>query len=204
MIKWLVRIGSVVGLLLIAFVGVMVLLGGGRTQVNTQASIELERSASTIYPYLTTGPLLMKWVSGMESFQSSEELRIGRRAQVVMSIGGHRHEVTSEVTAMQTPSSLQIRIEHAEFTDTIDYVLTEHQGPHGTATTLTQRANSHYKDLMIRLLTPLFQRDVERAMNENLATLKGLVEREPEVRAPHPMPGQNGFHGCCAPALPSQ
>jgi hypothetical protein len=41
-------------------------------------------------------------------------------------------------------------------------------------------------------------------MNENLATLKGLVEREPEVRAPHPMPGQNGFHGCCAPALPSQ
>ncbi len=103
MIKWLVRIGSVVGLLLIAFVGVMVLLGGGRTQVNTQASIELERSASTIYPYLTTGPLLMKWVSGMESFQSSEELRIGRRAQVVMSIGGHRHEVTSEVTAMQPP-----------------------------------------------------------------------------------------------------
>ena len=30
MIKWLVRLGSAVGLLLIAFVGVMVLLGGGR------------------------------------------------------------------------------------------------------------------------------------------------------------------------------
>lgn len=204
MIKWLVRIGSVVGLLLIAFVGVMVLLGGGRKLVYTQASIELARSAGVVYPYLTTGPLLMKWVSGMESFQSSEELRVGQRAQVVMSIGGHRHEVTSEVLAMDPPKSFQVRIEHAEFVDTIDYLLSEQQGPHGTVTTLTQRSSSQYKDLTIRLLTPLFQRDVERAMNENLATLKGLLEREPEVRAPHPMPGQTGFHGCCAPALPSQ
>ncbi len=204
MIKWLVRIGSAVGLLLIAFVGVMVLLGGGRKLVHTQSSIELERSVSTVYPFLTTGPLLMKWIAGMESFQSSEELRVGRRAHVVMSMGGHRHEVTSEVLAMEPPKSLQIRIEHAEFTDTVDYLLTEHQGPRGTVTTLTQRASSEYKDLIIRLLTPLFQRDVERAMNENLATLKGLCEREPEVRAPHPMPGQTGFHGCCAPALPSQ
>ena len=70
-------------------------------------------------------------------------------------------------------------------------------------TLLTQRSSSHYKDLFVRLLSPLFVRDVERAMTTNLATLQGLVEAEPSVVAPHPMPGQKGFHGCCAPELPS-
>lgn len=203
MIKWLVRIGSAVGLLLIAFAGVMVLLGGGRNVTRTEAHIEIDRPKSAIFPFLTDGPNLRKWIGGLESFQTTDDLKVGRRAQVVMVLGGRRHELTSEVLALTPPQSLTIQLDHAEFRDEISYSLVEHDGPSGKTTTLSQRGDTHYKELLIRLLTPLFARDVQRAMNDNLATLKGLVETEPMVSAPHPMPGQTGFHGCCAPELKS-
>ena len=203
MIKWLVRLGSAVGLLLIAFVGVMVLLGGGRNVATTEAEIEIDRPAAAVFPFLTDGPSLLKWIHGMESFQSTDEPKVGRRAQVVMVIGGRRQELTSETLAMVPPQSLTIRLEHAEFVDDIDYKLVEHDGPTGKTTTLHQRSLAHYNSLVLRLLTPLFAPDVEHAMKANLATLKGLVERGPVLKTPRPMPGQTGFHGCCAPELPS-
>ncbi len=203
MIKWLVRLGSAVGLLLIVFVGVMVMLGGGRNVANTEAQIEIDRPAESIFPFLTDGPSLIKWIQGMESFQTNDELKVGRRAQVVMVLGGRRHELISETLAMVPPRSLTVRLDHAEFVDDIDYNLVEHDGPSGKRTTLHQRSSAHYNSLVIRLLTPLFARDVEHAMKANLATLKGLVEREPMMNTPRPMPGQTGFHGCCAAELPS-
>lgn len=200
MIKWLVRLGAAVGLLLIAFVAVMLILGGGRQVSRVEAQVELGRPASMIYPWLTEGPRLLKWIRGMESFKpDSELLAVGQRAQVVVVFDGHRTEVTSELLAVQPPTLLKLRLENSEFTDEIEYTLAEHEGK----TLLTQRSSSHYKDLFVRLLSPLFVRDVERAMTANLATLQGLVEAEPSIVAPHPMPGQKGFHGCCAPELPS-
>ena len=46
MIKWLVRLGAAVGLLLIAFVAVMLILGGGRQLSRVEAQIELGRRDS--------------------------------------------------------------------------------------------------------------------------------------------------------------
>lgn len=196
MIKWLVRLGSAVGLLLIVFVAVMLLLGGGRHALRTEAHIDVARPADVLFPWLVEGPKLRKWIAGMESFESqSAEPQAGHKAQVVLVRDGRRYEVAAEIVAYKPPTLLQVRTDHIEFSDQVEYTLVEHDG----ITTLTQRSSATYKDLLLRLLTPIFARDVERAMNENLATLKALVETEPAAIAPHPMPGQKGFHGCCAP-----
>jgi len=200
MIKWLVRLGSAVGLLLIVFLAVLLLLGGGAKVSRAEAHIEIERPAGLVFPWLTEGPRLLRWISGMESFSpNSDEPQVGRRAQVVLSRDGRRYEVASELLAVQPPTLLKVRIDHSEFTDEVEYVLEEHYG----RTLLTQRSATQYKDLLIRLMTPLFARDVERTMNENLALLKGLVEHEPSQVPPHPMPGQKSFHGCCTEPSPA-
>jgi hypothetical protein len=92
MIKWLVRLGSAVGLLLIAFVGVMVMLGGGRhVSRHTEAQIEIDRPAAAIFPFLTDGPSLLKWIQGMESFQTTDELQGRRTSPSGHGLGGRRH-----------------------------------------------------------------------------------------------------------------
>lgn len=196
MIKWLVRLGSLVGLLLIGFVLVMLLLGGGSNVLRTEAHIEVARPAAVLFPWLVEGPKLRKWVAGMESFEpQSAETQVGQKAQVVLVRDGRRYEVASELVAFTPPTLLQVRMEHSEFADLVEYTLVEHDG----TTTLTQRSSTQFRDMLFRLLTPLFSRDIERAMNENLATLKTLAETEPQTAPMHPMPGQKGFHGCCAP-----
>ncbi|HNO69490.1 MAG TPA: SRPBCC family protein [Pseudomonadota bacterium] len=196
MIKWLVRLGSAVGLLLIVFVGVMLLLGGGGRALRTEARIDIARPAAVVFPWLVEGPKLHKWVSGLESFEpQNSEPQVGQKVQMVLVRDGHRYEVTREFTAYTPPTLLQVQLEHSEFSDQIEYTLVEHDG----ATTLTERSTAHYKDLLYRLLVPLLSRDTERSMNESLATLKALVETDPMPIPPHPLPGQKGFHGCCAP-----
>jgi hypothetical protein len=194
MIKWFVRLGSVIGLLVIAFVFVLLLLGRDGRYTRTEAQIDIARPASVVFPWLSEGPLLLKWVSGLESYvPNGQEPRLGLRAHMVQIQRGCRFEMIQETTACSPPTLLQLRLSHAEFSSVIEYTLVEQNGH----TSLTQRATTNYHDFMTRLLLPLFAKDMDRALFQDLLKLRTLLESEP-VSAP-PSPSETGFQGCCAP-----
>lgn len=195
MIKWFIRLGSAVGLLLIGFVLLMLVLGGGKTLSHTELSIEISRPAETIFPFLVEAGRMKRWMSALETLDTpSDRLQMGQNGQMVVRQDGTRYELNLTVTELAAPTRLKLLAGHTDFSCTTEYLLFEHDG----TTTVTERVTSHYNDWFIRLLTPVFASDVKRALRQDLGRLAAIVQNESTVQPPRPRPGEVGFHGCCA------
>jgi uncharacterized protein YndB with AHSA1/START domain len=199
MIKWLVRIGCAVGVLVIAVAGCLVLLGGGRRIAHTQTSVTFNHPAAQIWPWLVEPAHLKQWLGGfVDSIpENGGGLRVGARSKEIVELDGRRWEIGSQITALEPPRRIVLHMTTAEFEDDTEYLLTEHDG----VTEVTYKNDAHYTTLIARLMSPIICHDVERKVQTDLAKLKGLLVREPpQTLIAPPKPGsQPAFAGCCAP-----
>lgn len=205
MIKWVVRFGAAVGVLLLLFVGTMLLLGGGREVAVVESSTVISRPAATIFPWLTEPARLKQWLGGLVEIvpQTEGGARLGARSREVLFMDGQSWPLQTEITGFEPPRRLVVHVTGEGFTDDHEYLLEEHQEAGVTSTQITVKSSARYQLLFSRLMAPLVNRDVERTLRKNFATLKGLVEREPPL-APRPIGSGPAFKGCCAEPAPGQ
>ena len=202
MIKWLVRIGCAIGILVIVVVGGLVLLGGGRRIAHSQTSVTFNQPAARIWPWIVEPPRLKQWLGGfVDSIpQNGSGLRVGARSKELIDWDGRRWEILSEVTELDPGRRLKLHMVADSFEDDTGYVLEEHDG----VTQVTYTNDAHYTMLIARLMSPLINHDVERKVQTDLAKLRGLLEHEPATVIAPPRPGNtSAFAGCCAPEPPS-
>ncbi len=203
MIKWLVRLGCAVGILVIVVVGGLVLMGGGRRLAHTQTAVTFRQPAARIWPWLVEVPRLKQWLGGfVDSIpEDPHGLRLGARSKEIIEMNGRRWEIQSEVTEFEPHHRLKLHMVNADFEDHTGYLLDEHDG----VTEVTFVSDAHYTSLMSRLMAPMISREVERKVQTDLATLRGLIEREPATAIAPPRPGNTpAFAGCCAPEPTAQ
>jgi uncharacterized protein YndB with AHSA1/START domain len=197
MIKWLVRIGCAIGVVLIVLTGGLLLAGGGRRLAHTETVVYFNHPAAQLWPWLVEVPRLKQWLGGfIDSIpEDSGGLRVGARSKELVELDGRRWEIGSQVTALQPGQRLALHLVADEFEDDTEYLLEERGG----VTMLTYKSDAHYRPLLARLLSPLISRDVERKVRSDLAKLDGLLAREPATLVTPPKPGsQPAFAGCCA------
>lgn len=205
MIKWLVRVGAVIGVLLILFVATMLLLGGGREAAVYEQKTIFSRPAASVFPWIVEPSRLPQWLGGLVETVPEQPggPRVGSRAREIMNVDGQRWEMRSEITAYDPPRRIALHLTADGFSVDSDYVLDEsvHEGV--AMTTMTYRSTARYEHLLTRLLSPLMRDSVERKLRADFAMLKGLVEREPAM-APRAVPSGPAFKGCCAEPPPGQ
>lgn len=197
MIKWLVRIGCAIGILLIVGTGGLLLAGGGRRTAHTEAVVYFNYPAAKLWPWLVEVPRLKQWLGGFVDSvpEDGGGLRVGARSKELIDLDGRRWEIGSQVTALETDRRLALHLVADGFEDDTEYLLEEQAG----VTRLTYKSDAHYSMLLARLMSPLISRDVERKVRADLAKLDGLLAREPATLITPPKPGsQPAFSGCCA------
>lgn len=204
MIKWLVRIGCAVGVLVIAAAGCLVLLGGGRRIAHTQTAVTLNYPAAQIWPWLVEPAHLKQWLGGFVDSIPADQggLRVGAQSTEVLDLDGRRWELHAQITALEPPRHLALHMSAAEFEDDTEYLLEEHAG----VTQVIYKNDAHYTMLLARLMSPIINHDVERKVQTDLAKLNGLLAREvPSTLVAPPRPGAKpAFAGCCAPEPEAQ
>ncbi len=202
MIKWLVRIGCAIGVLLIVVTGGLILAGGGRRIAHSEVVVYFNHPAAQLWPWLVEAPRLKQWLGGfVDSLpEDGGGLRVGARSKEIVNLDGRRWEIGAQITALEPDRRLALHLVADEFEDDTEYLLEEHGG----VTMLTYKSDAHYKMLLARLMSPLISRDVERKVRTDLATLDGLLAREPATLITPPKPGsQPAFSGCCAAEPPA-
>src|SRR5258708_7735998 len=130
MIKWLVRIGCAIGILVIVVTGGLVLLGGGRRIAHVETSANFNHPAAQIWPWLVEAPRLKQWLGGfVDSIpQDRGGLRVGARSKELVDLDGRRWEIASEVTALTPPRRIKLHMVADDFEDDSEYLLEEHAG----------------------------------------------------------------------------
>lgn len=203
MIKWFVRIGCAIGVLLIVATGVLLLAGGGRRIAHTELAVSFNHPAAQIWPWLVEPPRLRQWLTGFvdsipddKGTADSAHLRLSARSTEIIELDGRRYEIRSQVTALEPGRRIALHMIADGFEDDTEYVMEERDG----STVLHYKNDAHYTMLIARLMSPIICREVERKVKTDFGKLRELLAREPAAVIPPPRPGsQPAFSGCCAP-----
>lgn len=180
--RWvLYTLASLLGLLLIAVMALLV-MGGGRGESRLQASIEIDRPATTVFAWLIEPARQKSWVGWLidiRNIQSASPGAAGARDIWVMedrNNGNQRMEITVDVTRVETPRRVESRL-HAPggFDGTVDYTLDELSADR---TRLTYTATYRYDHWLAKILEPVIRRSAQGKLEEDLARLKQRAEAE--------------------------
>jgi uncharacterized protein YndB with AHSA1/START domain len=137
-------------------------------------SVQIERPAAAVFPYLTDGEKLRQWVGGLVESTALTEggARVGARSREVVEERGQRFELETEITRYAPNEVLQARITSKGFETLSTYRLQEDGG----RTRLTSVLESRYTMLLARLLAPIVTRQAQKKLEADLDRLKRLVE----------------------------
>lgn len=198
MIKWFVRIGCAIGVVVIVVTGVLLLAGGGRRLAHAEVAVTFPQPAAQIWPWIVEPGRLRQWLGGyVDSIREDKgELRVGTRSTELVELDGRRWEIRSQVTALEPGRRLALHMNADGFEDDTEYTLEEQGGQ----TTVRYKNDAHYTMLIARLMSPIICRSVQRKVKTDLGKLGELLAHEPAAVVAPPKPGsQPAFSGCCAP-----
>jgi uncharacterized protein YndB with AHSA1/START domain len=93
-------------------------------------SVEIERPAAAVFPYLTDGEKLRQWVGGLVESTALTEggARVGAKSREVVEERGQRFELETEITTCVPNEALQARITSQGFETLSTYRLQEDGG----------------------------------------------------------------------------
>jgi Polyketide cyclase / dehydrase and lipid transport len=121
-----------------------------------------------VFPFLEASEERLRW---MGALVESEPLGEGRFRDVFEN-AGQRIELDAEVLEREAPKVLVVRLRARSFEATS----TQRLEPAGVGTWLTARVETTYTKRLARLAGPLVARRAQRQLEQDLATLKGLLE----------------------------
>lgn len=147
--------------------------------VRFEASVEIEQPPERVFNYVTDLENLSEWIGpiievrDVEKATPEDRLREGDRFTVVAKFLGRRFEISCEVTNYLSNRQFSFRSTGGpvpqELTYTFEPTL---EGTHFTHSVETEPGT------FFRLTGPLFEAANKRQINNDLATLKDLVESE--------------------------
>jgi hypothetical protein len=177
MVKWLLRAGVMILVLLGVAVLALVAAGFRESAGRTEATIDMARPPAEIYPMLVETPKRRLWIVGMTEANDLTQggPRVGARSRFVILQGGQRLEAELELTALEPPREIQGRITSDAFEQTIGWNLQPIDG----GTRVYYSAHTRYHAWLTRLLEPLFSAAAQKRVEQSLARLKSLLEAKP-------------------------
>jgi len=185
--KWILRLLVALVGLVVTVVVVLFLVDLRPSHGKNSATVEINRPAAHVWPYLTNDDLVKKWVSGLVEIQplTRGEAGVGTRFRLALIYEGQRTEMELTLTSYQPNKRMGFTLKSlgdpsAGFTEQGEYVLVEHDG----RTRLTLAGQSQYYGFMPRLFEPLITPAAQKKLEGDLARLKSLVEAEPPAANP--------------------
>jgi uncharacterized protein YndB with AHSA1/START domain len=176
--KWLTRIFFGVSILLfLGFVVLLIMSKGAKGISQNKLTIQIDKPASQVFPWLTEEARLVQWITGLKSNEPLTEggLRVGARSkEIVEGQGGEIFVIISEITSLEMNSELGMAFTFDSFEMEALYQLSEKDG----TTTVNYSDETQFKSFGLRLFTPLIQNSQKRQLEGDFAKLKSLVEEE--------------------------
>ena len=174
--KWIIRL-SLFSLLLFAAVigGLYYASNGANGSVVHEASVEIDRPAFEVYPWLLEKDKLMQWISGLKDITPETDmgLIVGAKGREVMEINGTRFELFTEITNLIPNKLLTIKLTSDDFKGDVCYILFENDGK----TELFYYGGFQYIPFYARLFEPLITPSAKKQLERELVKLKQLVEK---------------------------
>ncbi|HLL53934.1 MAG TPA: SRPBCC family protein [Myxococcaceae bacterium] len=155
-------------------VAAMAVTGWPRGVVTNVAEVQLSAPPAAVFPFLVEPERLKAWLGGLsESVPLTEGgPRVGARSREVVTEGGERVEMVTEITRYERNRLMAVHITADGFTMDATYQLWESSG----GTKLRYEAETKFEPVMFRLLAPLIQPEVQQKLERDLRRLKQLAE----------------------------
>ncbi len=133
----------------------------------SEASIEIDRPAAEVFPWLVEPEKRLQWVTGLRSSESIDETSY----REVMEEHGQRFEGTARVLREDPPHALDVEMKGRGFTARAESRLTEENGR-------TQLTSSFDLTLagVFRFAGAIVGRQAQRSLERSLARLKEVLE----------------------------
>jgi uncharacterized protein YndB with AHSA1/START domain len=138
-------------------------------------AVEIDASPEAVFPYLADGERRLRWMGALlETEQLTEgPPAVGSRWRDVFENLSQRVELEAEVAVYEPPRRLLVKLSSRQVDATSEQLLEANGG----RTRLTAVIETEYKTVTARLASGLVAHVAQRQLEEDLATLKGLVER---------------------------
>ncbi|MGD9487544.1 MAG: SRPBCC domain-containing protein [Calditrichaceae bacterium] len=173
--KWLLRIGiGVVILIFAAFMVMFVWSGAAKGIGHSEIKIQIDRPAAEVFEWITDTDKLKSWMEGFveEKPLNGDSLRIGARSMLIIEYDEQIYEMEMEITDLEINRLLEVKISAIGWDETSRYVLNESDG----STTLLFKDETQYKHTFAKLMEPLITLSARNHFQKNFTRLKTLAE----------------------------
>jgi uncharacterized protein YndB with AHSA1/START domain len=180
--KWIVRLLGVVVVLIVLAVVVLAVMGMREGSDQLKASIEINRPAADVWPWITQPEKQKQWVSWLIDIKPVGEKKdgVGARSIWVMEDKNNNNalmEITGEITASDPGKYVAVKLwVDGGFDGTASYTLVDLGGG---KTRMESAGKYHFQSAFARLMTPLIMPQAAKKMNSDLLVLKEKVESSP-------------------------
>ena len=139
-------------------------------------SVEIERPPEDVFPYLVEAEKRLRWMGALKEAEqvSDGPPRLGTRFRDVFEDHGQRFEIDAEIVEWEPSERLATRLRSNAFASTGRQRLERLDG----RTRLTTTIETEYKSRMARLMAGVITRHAQARLEEDLGTLKTLVESD--------------------------
>lgn len=133
----------------------------------SEASIEIDRPAPEVFPWLLEPEKRLQWVAGLRSSEPLDETSF----REVVQEAGRRIEARATVVRQEPPHALDVAMTGRGFEARVEHRLSEREGK----TRLTSSFDLELGGLG-RFAGPLVGRQTQRSLEQSLGRLKELLE----------------------------
>lgn len=133
----------------------------------SEASIEIDRPADEVFPWLLEPEKRLQWVSGLRSSEPLDETSFREVVQEY----GQRVEATATVVRNEPPHALDVTMSGRGFEARAEHRLVERDGRTWLTSTFDVRLGG-----LGRLAGGIVARQTQRSVEQSLARLKALLE----------------------------
>ena len=140
--------------------------------------VEIAAPVERVFAWLTVPELMRQWVGGLREFRPIDpEPAPGARSEQVVELGGRRMHLRSELVRYEPSEVVEAQLTGKGFEVATRYRLE----PSGTGTELHAVVETHLHGLTGKLLGGVVEKQAQRKLERDLATLKQLAEAEGPV-----------------------
>ena len=166
-------LGFIAGGLLGFFAVSMILTNNTRGLTHNGSVIVIDRPAAEVFPLLANCEGRLRWVETAVACTPLTDgpVRAGSRLREVSGDGGRRVEMTTEVTSMDPPRDLQLRVTGTLFSMDVRYSLSEQAGK----TFLAESREARFR-FPLSLMSESIEKKAQDKVRAGLVRLKAVAE----------------------------